>query len=107
MNQNNVNVVELTEVEAVEPNTNPSFFNHSTIDLISDMPIELNVEIGGFSLSVKELYQLKPGMVMPLGMKLNAPLNICLGENVVAEGVLVAADEHYAVEITKVAEIKK
>lgn len=105
MKDSNVNVVELSEVDASINSDSQSFLNQSNIDLISEMPVQLNIEIGGFSITVEELYQLKPGMVMPIGTKIDEPVKICLGDNVVAEGILVASEEQYAIEVTNVAAI--
>lgn len=107
MKENNVNVVELTEIGSSDIDGAETFLNSNNIDLISDMPIELNVEIGGFNITVKDLYQLKPGMVMTLGSKVDEPVKVLFGESVVAEGVIVASDDHYALEITKVATINR
>lgn len=105
MNENNVNIVELTEVSSKENEEEQLLLNPSNLSLIGDMQIQLRVEIGDFSLSVNELYALKKGGVLKLGHEVNAPLKVCFGENVVAEGILVAADDNYAIEITKVAEL--
>jgi len=104
MNENNVNVVELTEVNGLEEEVGQLLLKDSSLNLISDMQVQLRVDIGELSLTVNELYGLKKGEVLKLDCEVNSPLRLCFGENTVAEGILVAADNHYAIEITAVTE---
>lgn len=103
MSEQNVNVVEFTDVE-----NNDSIGNSilgANLSVIESLEVELLVDVGSASLSVKELYELKKGQVVKLDSHVDQPLKLILGDNVVAEGVLVAIDEQYGIELTEIANL--
>lgn len=103
MKENTINVVELTEVEATTNENESPILNNKNLELIESLPIELTVDLGCFSTSVKELYELKEGAVIALETKVNDPVKVYFDKQVVAEGVIVAADGYYGIEITNIA----
>lgn len=105
MKENTVSVVELTEVEEINNTQEIPFLQGKNLDLIQDLPVQLEVKLGSFNTSVDNLYQLKEGSLVQLTTKVDEPVKIYLGENIVAEGIIVAVDEHYAIEITNLAQL--
>lgn len=103
MSQEVLEKIELAEVETETLENAKPFFNEQDLSMINHMEVELSVDLGQMKMSVEQLYQLKPGQVVKLNSLVNEPLKICFGESIVAEGILVAADDHYAIEITKTA----
>jgi len=105
MKENTVNVVELTEVEELDNPQETPFLQGKNLNVIHDLPVQLDVKLGSFNTSVENLYQLKEGSVMQLTTKVDESVKVYLGENTVAEGVIVAVDGHYAIEITNLAQL--
>ncbi|MFT4925214.1 MAG: flagellar motor switch protein FliN/FliY [Phenylobacterium sp.] len=105
----NINEVELSEIErevADQPENDPKpLIDSNNIALISNLPVNLNVELGQLVMSVEQLYDLKVGEVVKLDTQVNQPIKLCFNQQLVAEGLLVAVDDHYGFEITALAEI--
>jgi flagellar motor switch protein FliN/FliY len=54
-------------------------------------------------MTVGALTALKPGAVVPLEAALNRPVELRLGEAIVARGELVAVDDKFGVRLTEIA----
>ncbi len=72
------------------------------MSLVSDVKVELEVKLGQLKLSMGELFDLQPKMVLKMEQSVDEPVEVYLGENRVAIGNLVVVDEHLGVEITDV-----
>lgn len=102
----NVNEIELSEVEDRVVADAPPLVDGRDIRLIADVPVNLHVELGQLVLSVAQLYALKAGEVVKLDSEVSQPVKLMFGQQQVAEGLLVAVDDHYGFEITSLADIK-
>lgn len=105
-------------IALVRPGIDPSFRHHLEIasmsttshqaagsgdmDGIGEIAVDVRYEIGGQSLTLKELNGLRPGLVIPLGVD---PLQECVtiraNGMAVGQGELVVVDEELAVRITR------
>ena len=97
MNNTNVQPIEFSVAEA-EPTGKP-LVQHD-LALIENLSVQLDTQIGAASMSVKELYALRQGDIVSLNTAINDDINLLLNGNVVARGKLVAADGHFAIEVT-------
>ena len=71
--------------------------------LLRDVPLELSVELGRVTLSLKELAgRLGPGSVIPLGKMTGEKLDVRVNERLVARGEAVAVGERYGVRIVEI-----
>ncbi|HEX8525230.1 MAG TPA: FliM/FliN family flagellar motor C-terminal domain-containing protein [Tepidisphaeraceae bacterium] len=60
------------------------------------------VEIGGVSLTLAQLAHIEEGHVIPLDQPVDAPVEVFVGDKLIARGQLIAMDERYAVQLTEV-----
>lgn len=97
MNNTNVQPIEFSVAEA-EPTGKPLV--KQDLALIETLTVQLDTQIGAASMSVKELYALRQGDIVSLNTTINDDINLLLNGNVVARGKLVAADGHFAIEVT-------
>lgn len=68
--------------------------------LLRDVPLELSVELGRASLTLREVAQrLSPGSIIPLGKLTGEKLDVRVNERLVARGEAVAVGERYGVRI--------
>lgn len=68
--------------------------------LLRDVPLELSVELGRASLTLREVAQrLAPGSIIPLGKLTGEKLDVRVNERLVARGEAVAVGERYGVRI--------
>ncbi len=105
MTDNNITEIELSEATDNIQSDTP-VMQPKDISLIETLPVNLEVSIGNVEMTVKQLYQLKAGEVVKLDTEVNQPVKILFQKQLVAEGLLVAVDDHYGVEITNIAEMK-
>lgn len=71
--------------------------------LIDSVAVELDAHLGQAKMTVGALTALKPGAVVPLEAALNRPVELRLGEAIVARGELVAVDDKFGVRLTEIA----
>ncbi|MEN2747877.1 FliM/FliN family flagellar motor switch protein [Sphingomonas sp. T9W2] len=71
--------------------------------LIDSVAVELDAHLGQAKMTVGALTALKPGAVVPLEAALNHPIELRLGEAIVARGELVAVDDRFGVRLTEIA----
>ncbi|MGN7160056.1 FliM/FliN family flagellar motor switch protein [Sphingomonas sp. SAFR-052] len=71
--------------------------------LIDSVAVELDAHLGQAKMTVGVLTALKPGAVVPLEAALNRPVELRLGEAIVARGELVAVDDRFGVRLTEIA----
>lgn len=68
--------------------------------LLKDVPLELSVELGRTTLTLREVAQrLGPGSIIPLGKLTGEKLDVRVNERLVARGEAVAVGERYGVRI--------
>jgi flagellar motor switch protein FliN/FliY len=71
--------------------------------LLNDVPLELSVELGRVSMSLRELStKLGPGSVIPLSKQTGDRLDIRINGRLIARGEAVAIGERYGVRITEI-----
>ncbi len=76
--------------------------NGSGIDLLLDVVLRLNVELGNSRLSIKEILALGPGSVMELDKMASEPVDVFVNGTQIARGEVVVVDEKFGVRVTEV-----
>jgi flagellar motor switch protein FliN/FliY len=72
--------------------------------LLADVPVELSVELGRTTLSVRELTgRLGPGSVITLDKLTGDKLDIRVNDHLVARGEAVAVGDRYGIRIVELA----
>jgi type III secretion system YscQ/HrcQ family protein len=74
----------------------------STDQLLRELPVEIVCELGRVSMSGRELLELEPGAVIPVGRPLAGPVDLTVGGRLVARGELVDVDGDLGVRLTEV-----
>ena len=67
-----------------------------------DLPLSVTVELGHTELPLSELIELQEGSIVELKRLAGEPLDIKVGNQVVAQGEVVAIDDRYGIRITNV-----
>lgn len=73
-----------------------------TNELLGELPIELSCELGRVTMTGRELSDLRPGAVVPVGRPLAGPVDLTVGGRVVARGELVDVEGELGVRVTQV-----
>ncbi len=75
------------------------------IDLVMDVPLEITVEMGRTSRTVKEILTFSPGKIIELDKLAGDPIDILVNGKFVAKGEVVVIDENYGIRITDIVSV--
>ena len=74
---------------------------HENIDLIMDVPLEVTVELGRTTKSIKEILEFAPGTIVELNKIAGEPIDVLVNGMYVANGEVVVIEESFGVKITE------
>jgi flagellar motor switch protein FliN len=91
-----VNPAEFMPLIASAPNEG------SSIDLLLDVMLKVNVELGRSTMSIKDILALGPGSVVELDRLAGEPVDVFLNGTLIARGEVVVVDEKFGVRVTEI-----
>ncbi len=72
------------------------------IDLFSNIPVNLSVELGRSQISLKEVFELTEGSIIELERLVGEPLDLVVNGQIIAQGEVVAIDNNYGLRVTSI-----
>ena len=72
------------------------------IDLLLDVPLEVTVELGRTSKSIKEILDFAPGTIVELNRLAGEPIDVLVNGKYVAKGEVVVIEEAFGIRVTEV-----
>ncbi|NYF52196.1 flagellar motor switch protein FliN/FliY [Edaphobacter lichenicola] len=81
------------EVAGVEPG----------MGLLSDIELDATLQFGSRDMSLREVLELGPGDVVELDRHVSEPVDLVVGDRIVARGEVVVVSGNFALRITEVA----
>lgn len=87
------NVFQTLQHESDRPQT----FND--IDFISDIPVQLTVQLGQAKMSIKQLLQLTQGAIVELNGLAGEPLDVFINGCLIAQGEVVVVNERFGIRL--------
>jgi flagellar motor switch protein FliN len=75
----------------------------SNIDLLMDVELEVSLRFGDRKLLLKEVLELGPGSLIELDQEVQDPVELLVGNKVVARGDVVIVDGNYGLRVTEIA----
>jgi flagellar motor switch protein FliN/FliY len=72
------------------------------LDMLLDVPLEVNVELGRTRMTIQDLLQLGPGSVIELDKVAGEPLDILVNGRLVARGEAVVVNDKFGIRITDI-----
>lgn len=91
--------VELEQLSGSTPAEPPGM---ADLKRLSDVPIDLTVEIGRTRLTVGETLELRQGSILTLNRMAGEPVDLLVNGTPIARGEVVVIDEQFGVRITEV-----
>ena len=88
---------------ATEPTNAPHSAPHAGMDLLYDIELEATLQFGSREMPLRELLELGPGDVVELNRHVSEPVDLVVGDRIVARGEVVVASGNFALRITEVA----
>ncbi len=85
----------------VEPQTK------QRLDLLLDIELEATLRFGALELPLREVLELGPGDVLPLDRHVREPVELVVGDRIVAKGEVVLVGGNFALHVTEVAEPRR
>lgn len=77
-------------------------YGAENIDLIMDVPLEVTVELGRTSKSIKEILDFAPGTIIELNRIAGEPIDVLVNGKYIAKGEVVIIEESYGIRITEI-----
>ena len=72
------------------------------INLISDVPLEVTVELGRTSKSIQDILEFVPGTIIELDKIAGEPIDVLVNGKFVAKGEVVVIEESFGVRVTEI-----
>ena len=72
------------------------------INLIMDVPLEVTVELGRTSKSIKEILEFAPGTIIELDKIAGEPIDVLVNGKLVAKGEVVVIEESFGIRVTDI-----
>jgi flagellar motor switch protein FliN/FliY len=69
---------------------------------VEGIPVNLSVVLGMVDLPIRQVLRMGRGTTIPLNCGQNDPIQIHVGDDVVAEGRIVISEERMLIEVTRV-----
>ncbi len=89
--------------KSLEPlKANPSGEPLGNLDFILDVPLQVTVNLGNAKMQIKELLQLGQGSVVELEKMAGEPMDVYIGDKLVARGDVVVVNEKFGVRLTDI-----
>jgi len=92
------------EYEQFDQTAQPDGASSSEPDLsrLSDIPMELSVEIGRTHMTVGETLELGVGSVVTLEREAGQPVDLLVNGTAIARGEVIVVDEQYGLRVTEI-----
>ena len=72
------------------------------LDVILDIPVEIAMEVGSTSITIRNLLQLNQGSVIELDRLAGEPLDVLVNGTLIAQGEVVVVNEKLGIRMTDV-----
>ncbi len=76
------------------------------IGIIMDVPLEITVELGRTSKTIKEILEFSPGTVVELDKLAGEPIDILVNGKNIAKGEVVVIDENFGIRLTDIVSVE-
>mgnify|MGYP000984411237 CR=1 FL=1 len=77
------------------------------IDMLMDVPLEVTVELGRTSKSIKEILDFAPGTIIELNRLAGEPIDVLVNGKFVAKGEVVVMEEAFGIRVTEISKQKQ
>jgi flagellar motor switch protein FliN len=94
--------IELPTFERPAPGDHLAGNGGADLGRLSDVPVELAVEIGRARMTVGATLELRPGSVVVLDRMAGEPVDLLVNGTPIARGEVVVIDEEFALRVTDV-----
>lgn len=72
------------------------------LDILLDIPLQVTVQLGKTTRSVKNILELTTGSIIELDKLAGEPVDILVNNRLIAKGEVVVIDENFGVRVTDI-----
>ncbi|WP_238525617.1 MULTISPECIES: flagellar motor switch protein FliN [Acidobacterium] len=90
-----------------QPSAAASPASAANVDLLLDIEVDASLRFGSRELAIRELLETGPGDVLELDRHITDPVDLVVGDKIVARGEVVLVNGNFGLRVTEVAEPKK
>lgn len=94
--------IQPAQFQSFMPTPNLDGIAPENIDLIMDVPLEVTVELGRTSKSIKEILDFSPGTIIELDKLAGEPIDVLVNGKFVAKGEVVVIEESFGIRVTEI-----
>lgn len=94
--------IQPAQFQSFAPSQDLSGIAPENIDLIMDVPLEVTVELGRTSKSIKEILDFSPGTIIELDKLAGEPIDVLVNGKFVAKGEVVVIEESFGIRVTEI-----
>ena len=87
----------------VDAEANPNG-KENRLDLLLDLDMSINVELGKTSMVIKDILELGRGSIIEFDKLVSEPVDVLVNGRKMAEGEVVVVDKHFGIRITSMAD---
>jgi flagellar motor switch protein FliN/FliY len=73
----------------------------ATLDLVSEVELDLKIELGRTHMYLEDVLKLRRGAVVPLDKLAGDPVDIYANDRLVARGEVLVLDDNFSVRVTE------
>ena len=85
----------------------PAAATKADLSLVFDLPVELAVEIGRTTMTIRETLAIGPGSLIQLNRLAGEPVDLLVNGHRIARGEVVAIDEEFGLRVTEIVSPEK
>ena len=85
----------------------PSAAPEAGLEFLSDVEVNVRIELGTSRMAVQDVLKLGTGSVVPLESLVGDPVNVFVNDRLVAHGEVLVVNDNFAVRITEVIPLPK
>jgi flagellar motor switch protein FliN/FliY len=77
--------------------------SESKLDILCDIELDATLRFGSREMTLQEVLELGPGSVLELDRHVSEPMDLVVGDRIVARGEVVVSNGNFALRVTEVA----
>jgi flagellar motor switch protein FliN/FliY len=85
-----------------QPNAKKADGGSPDLDVILDIPVQISMEVGSASITIRNLLQLNQGSVIELDRLAGEPLDVLVNGTLIAHGEVVVVNDKFGIRMTDV-----
>ena len=98
----NTDDVQVADFEELSDTSDGTEFDSNKLDTILDIPVNISMEVGRSSISIRNLLQLNQGSVIELDRVAGEPLDVLVNGTLIAHGEVVVVNDKFGIRLTDV-----